>query len=199
MPRRVSLAVRNRLYVLALHLRAVRFRLLAGLGVVRVGPRLQVGAHVDLRVYGELRIGSDVFLDRNCSLQVSPGAILIIGDYAYVGQSTVITAARRVEIGAHVLVAEHCSIRDSDHQIEPEDRRVEREGVTSPVLIAPDVWIGAGVRVLRGSRIGAGAIVAANAVVRSDIPERSVAAGVPARVVKEHGRTGRVSGDGDVP
>nr|WP_274606323.1 DapH/DapD/GlmU-related protein [Lactobacillus delbrueckii] len=47
------------------------------------------------------------------------------------------------------------------------------------------VWLGANVTVLPGVTIGDGAIIAAGAVVTKDVPARTIAAGVPARVVKE--------------
>lgn len=54
-----------------------------------------------------------------------------------------------------------------------------------PVYIGDDVWIGDRVTVLPGVHIGNGCIIAAGAVVTKDVPEYTVAAGVPARVVKE--------------
>ena len=47
------------------------------------------------------------------------------------------------------------------------------------------VWLGASVTVLPGVMIGDGAIIAAGAIVTKDVPARTIAAGVPARVVKE--------------
>ncbi len=53
-----------------------------------------------------------------------------------------------------------------------------------PIHIGHDVWIGARVIILDGVTIGNGAIIAAGAVVTKDIPPYSIAAGIPARVIK---------------
>lgn len=57
-------------------------------------------------------------------------------------------------------------------------------GVTSPVNIGNDVWIGANVVILPGVTIGNNVVIGAGAVVTKDIPDNSLAVGVPARVIK---------------
>ena len=52
------------------------------------------------------------------------------------------------------------------------------------IRISDGAWLGAGVIVLSGVTIGKGAVIGAGAVVTHDIPDRAVAVGVPARVVK---------------
>lgn len=53
------------------------------------------------------------------------------------------------------------------------------------IHVGKKVWLGASVTVLPGVTIGDGAIIAAGAVVTKDVPARTIAAGVPPRVVKE--------------
>jgi acetyltransferase-like isoleucine patch superfamily enzyme len=180
-----SLLVRS--YYLRLRARGWRLRFLALAGVVRVGRRPFLGSHVDLQIHGELIVGHHVHLDHGSSVQVGPGAKLTLGDGVYLGIGSVVNAAMDITIGDRVLVAEHCSIRDSDHDVEPLRRRQEallRDRLATPVVIGNDVWMGAGVRVLRGSRLGAGCVAAANAVVRGAVPERVVVGGIPAKVLR---------------
>jgi acetyltransferase-like isoleucine patch superfamily enzyme len=96
---------------------------------------------------------------------------------------TVIAAAQSVVIGADSQVAEHCSVRDSDHGVAP-DRPMWQQLVSTPVRIGADVWVGRGAAVLRGADLGDGCVIGANAVVRGCIPSMAVAVGVPARVVR---------------
>jgi acetyltransferase-like isoleucine patch superfamily enzyme len=156
-------------------------------GVIGGGRGLCVGRTVALMVYGELQLGEGVMLSDGCCLQVGPGARLVLGDHVFVGRHSVVAAAEMIEIGSGTLVAEHCTIRDQNHQLEPEARSREVNAMTEPVRVAPRVWIGAGVRVLKGANIGEGAIIAANAVVTRDIPARVIAGGIPARVLRSIG------------
>ena len=55
----------------------------------------------------------------------------------------------------------------------------------APVVIEKDVWLGANVMVLPGVRIGEGAVVGAGSVVTRSIPAMTMAAGNPARIIRE--------------
>ncbi len=57
--------------------------------------------------------------------------------------------------------------------------------VKGPIVIEDNVWIGERVCILSGVNIGKGAIIAANSVVTHDVPEYCVAAGSPAKVIKQ--------------
>ncbi len=148
-----------------------------------------MGRNVDLVLYGELVLGQNVTLSDGCALQVSPGARLVLGDRVFVGRHSVVASAELVEIGADTLIAEHCTIRDQNHHLVPEERLREVAAFTEPVRIGPKVWIGAGVRVLKGAQIGEGVIIGANAVVTGAIPDRVIAGGIPARVLRAVGET----------
>jgi len=63
------------------------------------------------------------------------------------------------------------------------------EGVqtsSSDIIIGNKVWIGANVQILKGVHIGNGAVIGAGSIVTQDIPEKCMAAGVPAKVVREN-------------
>ena len=63
---------------------------------------------------------------------------------------------------------------------------IKEQGSTSKgIIIEDNVWIAANVTILDGCKIGQGSIVAAGAVVNKDIPPKSIAGGVPARIIKE--------------
>ncbi len=120
---------------------------------------------------------------------------LVLGDRAFIGRHSVIVTQARIDDRSDTLIAEHCSIRDQNHHLDPDQRRreVDAQSVrraleggidTAPIVIGSNVWIGAGVRILKGSRIGDRTVVGANAVVRDELPADVVAAGIPARVLR---------------
>jgi len=154
------------------------------LGMLQGGKSLGLGRNVDLVVYGELILGEGVILSDGCALEVGPRGRLVLGDQVFVGRHTVIAAHELVEIGHNAMIAEHCTIRDQDHHLRPEDRHREVAARTAAVAVSANVWIGAGARILKGSRIGEGSVIAANAVVRGEIPARVVAGGIPAHILR---------------
>jgi acetyltransferase-like isoleucine patch superfamily enzyme len=94
-----------------------------------------------------------------------------------------ISAHESVVIEDDVLIAAWTSIYDSDHTLGREGNPVWHPDVTSPVRVGRGSWLGERVAVLRGADIGEHCIVGANSVVKGAIPDFSVAAGAPARVV----------------
>jgi acetyltransferase-like isoleucine patch superfamily enzyme len=105
-----------------------------------------------------------------------------IGDYCMLCPGVRISAADEIRIGDSCMFANNAYITDSDwHDIY---NRVIT-GRTAPVYIADNVWIGDGAIVCKGVSIGENSIVGAGAVVTGDIPANTVAAGNPARVVKQ--------------
>ena len=114
---------------------------------------------------------------------------LEIGDRTIFGHHCTLAASECVSIGEDCLIAEMVSIRDHDHRLGRLDIPVREQGaVCAPVRIGRNVWLGAKVTVVKGGTIGDNVIVGANAVVTKDIPENTVAGGVPARVI--HDRVG---------
>jgi acetyltransferase-like isoleucine patch superfamily enzyme len=190
---RIARSALNRARVLSMLARGAAARVLLP-GVITGGRLLCIGRNVDLAVYGELIIGDSVLLSDGCALEVGPSARLVLGDRTFIGRHSVIAAQESIEIGNDTLIAEHCSIRDQNHHLDPDRRREEIDaqgekrlaaGVEkAPVIIGTGAWIGAGARVLKGSRIGDRTVVGANAVVRGELPADVVAAGIPARVIR---------------
>jgi maltose O-acetyltransferase len=79
----------------------------------------------------------------------------------------------------------------ASHPIDPEPRGVGWE-YGEPITLADNVWLGGGVIVCPGVTIGQDTVVGAGAVVTRDLPAGVVAAGVPARVLREIGERDRV-------
>ena len=80
---------------------------------------------------------------------------------------------RNIHIGKNVFINAGCKFQDQGGMI------------FHPIHIGKNVWLGANVTVLPGVTIGDGAIIAAGAVVTNDVPANMIAAGVPAKVIRE--------------
>ena len=119
-------------------------------------------------------IGRDVYFNRNVwlgGIRGDDASEIIIGDYCQFGPNVVIIA--------------------SDHAVNEVTRPMRlQNSVPGKIVIGEDCWIGANVTITRGVSIGKGSIIGANSVVTRDIPEYSVAAGVPARVIRDR-RSGK--------
>ena len=102
-----------------------------------------------------------------------------------------------MRIGSRVFTSPLVQLLAVNHLFDDPTRPFVEQGITARgITVEDDVWIGAGAIVTDGVTIGRGAVVAAGAVVTRDVPPRTVAAGSPARVVREVGDpAGRPSSD----
>ena len=114
-----------------------------------------------------------------------------IGDRTFVNVDAVMLDVAEIIIGAACQIATRVQLLTATHPIDPEPRRVGWE-YGRPITLADNVWLGGGVIVCPGVTIGQGTVVGAGAVVTRDLPRGVVAAGVPARVVREIGERDRV-------
>lgn len=146
-----------------------------------------LGRHVEVyarRGYGRLIIGRWVHIGSGNAIRCHEGS-LRIGDKCVFGKDNTVNCYLDIEFGAAALVADWVYICDFDHVFADVHVPIKDQGIVkSPVRIGPDVWLGTKATVLRGVQIGRGSVVAAHCLVNTDIPDFSVAVGVPARVVR---------------
>ena len=114
-----------------------------------------------------------------------------IGERTFVNVDAVMLDVAPIEIGAACQIATRVQLLTATHPIDPEPRRLGWES-GEPITIADNVWLGGGVIVCPGVTIGEDTVVGAGAVVTRDLPAGVVAAGVPARVLREIGDADRV-------
>ncbi len=130
-----------------------------------------------------IELGSRVRLDgRTVPIElVSVSGPLTVGDGSFLNYGCSISAHAGVSIGRNCLIGNYVLIMDNDYH-DPLDHA--QLGVSKPIVIEDDAWIGARAIILKGVRVGHGAVVAAGAVVTKDVPARTMVAGVPATLVR---------------
>lgn len=156
-------------------------------GKVSIGDRTVIDEYCVLSAQGDgncrITIGNDVLIGRDTAIKARDGTIEI-GDHTNIGTICHIASTSKTVIGKHVLIAAYCYIGGANHRIDRTDIPIIQQGLVSKggVIIGDDVWIGADVKINDGVKIGNGAVIGVGSVVTKDIPEYSIAYGVPAKV-----------------
>lgn len=108
------------------------------------------------------------FINADVRISVPPPACLVIEDGVIIGPRVTIEAI--------------------NHNLMYHKGR-SRGATTADIIIEEGVWIGTGAIVLQGVRIGRGAVVAAGSVITRNVPDNTVVAGVPAKIIKQIDKT----------
>jgi len=144
------------------------------------------------RVYGRPRItnlGKIVIGDRflffsntvTSEMVAYPGGCLELGSNVFINYGASLSAHRLVHIGDGCQLGSYACLMDNDyHRVE--DRR--QPGISKPIVLERNVWLGVRVIVLKGVTIGENSVIGAGSVVTKDIPANSLAAGNPAKVIR---------------
>ena len=87
-----------------------------------------------------------------------------------------------------VLLAPHVHITDRNHTFEDISLPIRKQSVVSPgpVRIKSEAWLGYGCQIMPNVTIGKHSIVAAGAIVTRDVPDYSLVAGIPAKIIKQY-------------
>ncbi|MBF0465912.1 MAG: acyltransferase [Nitrospirae bacterium] len=128
--------------------------------------------------------------------QIYNDAPLEIGDDCWIGINVVIDPndSFGILIGKNVGIANGCYIRAGNHNYYSLELPIVRQGHNckqlsssdgrkASIIIEDNIWIGARSILLSGAKIGQGSVISAGSVVSSEIPENSIVAGNPARVI----------------
>lgn len=137
---------------------------------------------------GRCQIGSHVLIEPGCWFSLHPDtARLDLGEGTIVNLGCMLAATDHISVGRHVMFANHCFVTDADHRFDDPELPVPWQGMTSkgPVEIGDNAWFGANCVVTSGVTIGERCVVGANSVVTRDLPPRTIAAGAPAKVLRE--------------
>lgn len=160
------------------------------------------GSHIAwraMRLKGQkyISVGNETFIDSGVQLtawdshnglRFTPS--ITIGNRCAIRNNAHITAINSITIGDDLLTGTNVLITDNSHGMATHEHMslpfTERPMVSKgPVVIGNKVWLGNNVCVMAGVTIGDGAIIGANSVVTHDVPAYAVAAGIPARIIKQ--------------
>lgn len=175
----------------------VRNRMLAAkLGVrqLQIGPGAVMGGLSSMRMGENFAAGPGLWME---AIREYNGEtfepLLIIGNNVSVSAWCHITVTNHVEIGDGVLIGSKVLITDHNHgqyggpfvspEVQPTQRPLERNRA---VIVGRNCWLGDGVVVTPDSEIGEGAVIGANSVVIGRIPAFCIAAGTPAKPLKQY-------------
>ena len=134
------------------------------------------GAGIGKRV----KLLSGIWIDRFSSLE--------IGDDVSIAKDVIMVAAGGIAIGDCSMIGYRTTILSVNHVIPPGKKPMRFSGAeNAAVTIGKDVWMGAHCVVMPGVVIGDGSVIGAGSVVTKDVPPYTVAAGVPARIIRDRG------------
>jgi acetyltransferase-like isoleucine patch superfamily enzyme len=135
---------------------------------------------------GRLQVGANTLFEPNVWITIGDAATVRIGEGTFLNIAVMVAATELVEIGAHCMLANGCFVTDANHRFDDPDKPVPWQGFDSkgPTRIGDNVWIGANAVVTSGVTIGERCVIGANSVVTQDVPPFSIAAGVPAKVLR---------------
>lgn len=121
--------------------------------------------------YGvNIHVGKGCFVNYNCTfLDVAP---ITLGDGVWIGANVTLATPNHPFIAEERLPADY---PDGNHDLE----------YAAPITVKSGCWICSGAVICGGVTIGENSIVAAGAIVNRDVPPNSIAAGVPAKVIRQ--------------
>ncbi|MCT1658055.1 sugar O-acetyltransferase [Brevibacterium luteolum] len=129
-------------------------------------------------------VGADV--EVRPPFTIDYGSNISIGERTYIGAQLTALDVAPISIGADCQIGPNVQLLTPIYPLEPGARRTGRESA-EPISIGDNVWLGGGVTICPGVTIGNDAVIGAGAVVTEDVPAGALAAGVPARVIRQLG------------
>jgi acetyltransferase-like isoleucine patch superfamily enzyme len=158
---------------------------------LRLGANIFIGDRVTIyqadKTAGPVELGEGVRLHRDTIIEVGAGSSVTIGANTHIQPRCQFSAYKApIRIGCGVQIAPNCAFYPYDHGFAPGELISKQPLQTKGgIIVGDDAWLGFGVVVLDGVKIGKGAVIGAGSVVTRDVPDETIAVGVPAHIVKK--------------
>lgn len=153
--------------------------------VIEGGAEVQGLAKRGLVFGHNVSIGSGAMIRPSSYYGGEIGEGLRVGDRSSIGAGCFIGCSGYIVLGNDVMLGPGVRIFSENHIFDAIDRSIKSQGVNrGTVTIGDDCWIASGVTITANVTIGTGVVIGAGSVVTADIPDFSIAAGSPARVVR---------------
>lgn len=110
------------------------------------------------------------------------GKFITIGKNVFINHACSFLDMGGITIEDNVLIGPKVNLVTENHPLNPTDRKTL---ICKPILIKRNAWIGAAATILPGVTIGENSVVAAGAIVNKNVPDNTVVAGVPAKIIKD--------------
>lgn len=157
-----------------------------------MGKTIIIGDNVEINALSlsGIRLGNNVSIHRNTIIECTGvirnlGEGLEIGNNVGIAQNCFIQVRGKVKIGNDVMFGPGVSIFSEEHGFSDVGvPMVEQPEIRKGVTIESNVWIGTRAVILDGVTIGEGSIVAAGSIVRESVPQYSIVAGIPGKVIR---------------
>lgn len=148
-------------------------------------PSVQCDGRVHVIGTKNVMIGLRCRIGRDTEFETAEAGCISLGNDIRINRGCMLVSYTGIAINDHAIIGEYVSIRDANHGMNPDEFMRYQKHTASPVTIGRDVWIGRGSCILPGVTIGEGSVIGANSVVNADIPPYSIAAGIPAKIIKK--------------
>lgn len=148
------------------------------------GSHIRNRTRMDVLPFNRFAIGAGSTIESFSTINNGVGDV-VIGDHTLIGMSNVLIGP--VTVGNHVIFAQNIVASGLNHGYEDISEPISQQPVrTAPIMIEDECWIAANVVIVAGVTIGKHSVIAAGSVVTKDVPPYSVAAGNPAKIIKQY-------------
>lgn len=164
-------------------IQCVKFR------IKKYGKGIYIGKGNKIIGGKDIKMEDNVKIRPNCFIACKENSTLEIGENTDIGTRTRIGVARKVKIGKNVLFGPNVYVADQDHEYRDINKPIMEQGVVvfeKGVIIGDNSWIGINTVIVGNVKIGKNVVIGANSVVNKDIPDYSVAVGMPCKVIKRY-------------